>query len=174
MVNLHVTTKRKLGDSFCLQCGDKFTKRRKDQRCCKLECTLKHHADFYRRKVDAGLCGKRECTNKARDGGVMCVAHAVEANIRRVVYTRSYKEQALDAYGGRFCAGCGEDEFCCLSIDHIAQDGHEYREEQGTGTALYQWLKRNKYPGGFRVLCMNCQFRARAGVPFPCQTPVVP
>ena len=98
----------------------------------------------------------------------MCAAHMAANNKKRVKYTASYKEQALDAYGGRVCVGCGETEFCCLSIDHEAQDGCEHREEQcGTGTPFYQWLKRNNWPPGFRVLCMNCQFRARSGVPFP-------
>lgn len=48
-----------------------------------------------------------------------------------------------------------------LSIDHTNNNGAEHRKEIGVGgNTLYQWLKNNHYPGGFRVLCMNCN-RAR-------------
>ena len=44
-----------------------------------------------------------------------------------------------------------------LSIDHINGGGNKHRKEVGFGTTFYQWLKRNNYPKGFQVLCMNCQ-----------------
>jgi len=58
------------------------------------------------------------------------------------------------------CELCGEDRIKCLSIDHIGGGGAKHRKEIGKkgGPAFYRWLKRNKYPTGFRVLCMNCQF----------------
>jgi hypothetical protein len=98
---------------------------------------------------------------------VHCEQHGIENNHRRANNTLRYKKAALAAYGGEKCVGCGETEIVVLSLDHIKQDGHLYRAEQGTGTRLYQWLRKNDYPPGFRVLCMNCQFRAREGKPFP-------
>jgi hypothetical protein len=50
-----------------------------------------------------------------------------------------------------------------LSIDHINGGGGKQREQlfgnkyQG-GVRFYKWLRRNNYPEGYRVLCMNCQF----------------
>lgn len=55
------------------------------------------------------------------------------------------------------CAECGYDDVRALSIDHINGGGNKHRKEIGTGD-LYSWLKRNNFPEGFRVLCMNCQF----------------
>ena len=50
----------------------------------------------------------------------------------------------------------------CLSIDHINDDGAEHRRQlygtNASGLRFYNWLKRNGYPDGFQVLCMNCQW----------------
>ncbi len=72
------------------------------------------------------------------------------------------KIEAFEAYGGCKCIGCGETELVVLSIDHINGGGSKHRK---TLTAnFYNWLKTNKFPPGYRVLCMNCQWRARFGV----------
>lgn len=69
------------------------------------------------------------------------------------------REQVFMAYGGKQCACCGETEPLFLTIDHIANDGAEMRRS-GThsrgGTQFYQWLRKNGFPSGFQVLCMNC------------------
>ncbi|MCI0464169.1 MAG: hypothetical protein L0Z62_45120 [Gemmataceae bacterium] len=66
----------------------------------------------------------------------------------------------IEAYGAQ-CACCGERHFEFLTVDHELGGGLKHRRELagGAGTAgsiLYWWLKRNGYPKGFRVLCMNC------------------
>lgn len=48
----------------------------------------------------------------------------------------------------------------CLSIDHINGDGRYHVKTFGRGH-LYRWLKKNNYPKGFQVLCMNCQWIKR-------------
>jgi len=49
-----------------------------------------------------------------------------------------------------------------LSIDHINGGGNRHLQALGFGRSrFYRWLKRNNYPSGFRVLCMNCQFVGR-------------
>jgi hypothetical protein len=64
---------------------------------------------------------------------------------------------ALEAYGGPVCRCCGEHRLEFLSIDHI--NGVRLPNDPGVGGhPLYRWLKKNKYPKGFRVLCMNCNF----------------
>ncbi len=50
------------------------------------------------------------------------------------------------------CCQTGPIEFLC--IDHIEGGGRRHRQEI-TGN-IYDWLRRNKYPEGFRVLCHNC------------------
>jgi len=77
------------------------------------------------------------------------------------------KEEAFMAYGGYVCQCCGETEPLFLSIDHINNDGYLYRQSKknsaGTyskvgrcGETLFRWLKKNNYPEGFQILCLNC------------------
>jgi len=82
------------------------------------------------------------------------------------------KVETFAAYGGAVCACCGDTHTEFLTIDHIDGGGAEHRrqlaKERGwkdtvPGTAMsgkqfYLWLRRNGYPSGFRVLCMNCNF----------------
>lgn len=67
------------------------------------------------------------------------------------------------AYGGYRCACCGETERMFLSIDHVNNDGAEHKRtcKIRTGEQLYRWLIRNKFPVGFQILCMNCQWGKR-------------
>jgi len=54
------------------------------------------------------------------------------------------------------CACCGELIEQFLSIDHIQGRRKYGHKNRWGGTKLYMWLKRNNFPKGFRVLCMNC------------------
>ncbi len=64
------------------------------------------------------------------------------------------------ADGDPTCKICGENRLPCLSIDHMEGGGNQHRKSVvgGGGHKFYAWLKRNYYPEGFQVLCMNCQF----------------
>ena len=69
------------------------------------------------------------------------------------------RDQVFAAYGGYKCACCGETEPMFLSIDHIDNNGAIERKSGaycGSGTGFYQWLRKNKFPLGYQVLCMNC------------------
>lgn len=57
------------------------------------------------------------------------------------------------------CPHCRIDDLDVLTIDHVNNDGAAHRKEQGTGSALYVWLKRNNYPEGYQVLCCNCNMK---------------
>lgn len=67
----------------------------------------------------------------------------------------SLKLEVINAYGGPTCVCCGEEDLFSLTIDHINNDGSSHRKELGL-KVIYKWLKRNKYPSGFQVLCHNC------------------
>ena len=70
------------------------------------------------------------------------------------------KDAVFTAYGGYKCACCGEIEAMFLSIDHIHNNGNIERKAglySGNGTGFYQWLRKNNFPSGYQVLCMNCQ-----------------
>jgi hypothetical protein len=70
------------------------------------------------------------------------------------------RDDVFGAYGGYTCACCGETEPKFLSIDHINNDGGKERRSGlygSSGTAFYLWLRKNAFPLGYQVLCMNCQ-----------------
>lgn len=56
------------------------------------------------------------------------------------------------------CACCLETHLEFLTIDHIEGEGNKHRKEIGSrgGHDFYTWLKKNHFPIGYRVLCMNC------------------
>jgi hypothetical protein len=58
------------------------------------------------------------------------------------------------------CARCGFNDVRALSIDHINGGGSRHIKKIGA-SKFYRWLKKNNYPSGFQVLCMNCQFIKR-------------
>ncbi len=74
---------------------------------------------------------------------------------------RQAKLDAFDRYGGRNCALCPEKRVGALTIDHIAGKGGLERKATkcSSGKKFYCWLRKHKYPPGFRVLCANCNWR---------------
>lgn len=71
------------------------------------------------------------------------------------------------------CACCGEDKLYFLSIDHIKGNGSEHRrkidpKKKMGGNGFVYWLKKNKYPKGYQILCYNCNFAKRQNKVCPC------
>lgn len=84
----------------------------------------------------------------------------INANNRR--YYAALREEVFAHYGKQ-CACCSEDVMEFLSIDHINGGGRAHRKQ--TNEHIYEWLKKNGFPSGFRTLCHNCNFaRGRYGV----------
>jgi len=52
------------------------------------------------------------------------------------------------------CACCGDNNMEFLTIDHINGGGSKHRKQ--IKGHFYEWLIKNNYPEGYRVLCMNC------------------
>lgn len=135
----------KSGDKNCIDCGIKlvyginWNNYYKGYRCIK--CRSKKNRDYYwNSQRDRKLEGAR-------------------------IQNLKFKIEVLSHYSGNppKCANCGESEIIVLSIDHINGDGSAHRKELRfkLGSTLYRWLKKNNYPAGFQVLCMNCQYRKR-------------
>jgi hypothetical protein len=84
----------------------------------------------------------------------------------RKISQERLKLSVLSVYGGKppKCSCCGEVHLEFLTIDHIlGYRGRDGSYSDGTpkyrsGTALYQYLRVNNYPLGYRVLCLNCNF----------------
>ena len=85
--------------------------------------------------------------------------HKDEINSKQKIYTRSRRLKVLEYYGGTppTCACCGESHIEFLSIDHINGGGHQHRLSLGSsGRAIYNYLIKENFPLGYRVLCTNC------------------
>lgn len=91
--------------------------------------------------------------------------HKKHISARMVDYRRKLKLDILSYYSSGIikCDLCPETRFGALTIDHIDGDGSNHRKSfkgAGSGTNFYLWLKNNKYPTGYRVLCCNCNILA--------------
>jgi len=126
---------------------EKFNQRMRDWRAAHREKAREQSREWRNRKLAKATPEEADLMRKA------------EADKTRRVQA-ACKDQVFNAYGGYICKCCGEDEPMFLSIDHIDNNGATERKSglyRGSGTAFYQWLRKNKFPSGYQVLCMNCQ-----------------
>lgn len=122
---------------------------------------MERNTGFLRRRREElrkeGRC--YDCPNPAAEGRLRCTScgeKAAEASKRA---SQKAKLQALEAYGGAFCACCGETQILMLTLDHIDQNGAAKRRDgEGSGDRIYKILRSQGYPPGFRVLCRNCNY----------------
>lgn len=78
-----------------------------------------------------------------------------------------FKKTVFDYYGCKcqWSSGCDVTDPDMLQIDHINGDGYKHRKEiGGGGIRMYQWLIRNNFPPGFRLLCANHNWKYRANM----------
>ncbi len=62
------------------------------------------------------------------------------------------------------CNCCDENIYKFLTVDHINGRKPHNHDRSMTGIKLLWWLKKNKYPKGFQILCYNCNCsRAKNG-----------
>ena len=76
------------------------------------------------------------------------------------------RDAAFAAYGGYKCVCCGESEPSFMTLDHINNDGADFRRKvygkrTAAGYHTYIWLAKNGYPNIVQVLCMNCNHGKR-------------
>jgi hypothetical protein len=62
--------------------------------------------------------------------------------------------------GKNCCELCGIIDMDVLSVDHIDGNGTQHRKDM-RGRHIEDWLIKNNFPKGYRILCMNCQFKER-------------
>ncbi len=154
-------------------------------RGCKREAAegfkrCQHHIDYAKKYYEdnpevkqPGQCNRSDCPNQADPGYRSCarcraVTKAYEDSVRPLLnerhnkYYYQVKGEVFAHYGGPKCACCGEEHIEFLSIDHINGDGAAHRQkingDSQNGVNLYYWLKKNNFPPGFRILCLNCNF----------------
>lgn len=79
----------------------------------------------------------------------------------RLAWGLALKQEVMTVYskGVPQCVRCGYSDIRALSIDHINGKGSVHRRMINNTT--YRWLKKQGFPEGYQVLCMNCQFIKR-------------
>jgi hypothetical protein len=124
--------KMRLAKGLCVGCGVKGRKRLPGRATCR-KCTKKKGEYWYKYKETMRV-----------------------ANLK---YKTKLRDDVFNAYGGPKCKCCREEHIEFLTIDHIDGGGAEHRRKIGKATQqVYLYLRRNNYPSGFQVLCMNCNF----------------
>jgi len=167
-------------DPTCSKCGiiktvNDFPKKAVDYWCN--DCRRDYAKDAYRKKValmtEAELAVHRAKVNERQNRRRKNFIDVLPASERQAFYKRinagnkqrrdAVRDDVYAAYGGYRCACCGETERHFLSIDHVNNDGAVHKRDcrLATGEQVYRWIKRNGFPSGFQVLCMNCQWGKR-------------
>ena len=90
--------------------------------------------------------------------------HRLELSKKTKERNLKVKEEVLGHYSKKLsnsdvpcCNCCGEHEFLIfLSIDHITDRKNVTHGKGYAGTRMYRYLRRNGYPSGYQVLCINC------------------
>lgn len=114
----------------------------------------KPYSEFHRAKrCEGGVAGTcKKCRNAKNTLWVKANRGRVNANYRalRVEALRQYSSTPEPS-----CVCCGEHTLQFLTFEHINGGGSRHRRETGGG-GFISWLRKNGYPPGFEVLCMNC------------------
>lgn len=126
---------------------ERFNQRMRDWRAANRDKAREHAREWRNRRL-------REGTPEE-----VAAIRAAESAKTKLNQDRC-REQVFAAYGGWKCTCCGETEKLFLSIDHIENNGAAERRAglyKGGGSAFYAWLRKQNFPPGYQVLCMNCQ-----------------
>lgn len=113
-----------------------------------------YNKQYYREHRDKFNAQRRKFHQENRD--IDNAAMRAYTKERR----RQIRLEVFQAYGGQVCACCGETEEAFLTIDHVDGGGNQHRKglRNRGGSNFYEWLRKNGFPPGYQVLCMNCNF----------------
>jgi hypothetical protein len=91
------------------------------------------------------------------------LAHPEQTRQIAVAWKAKVKLEVLTHYSSHppTCSWCKYSDVRALSIDHVNGGGKQHRATLN-GYHIYSWLRKNGYPDGYQVLCMNCQFIKKA------------
>lgn len=144
---------------ICRDCGEEKPRWKPQQNLCH-DCYKLYMRKYAEKNRDKLIADKREFyRRKRRENPEWKEAE----RLRQIEFYHNLRREVFEAYGGMKCACCGETEESFLTLDHINNDGAEHRRSLSkTGrkvtAGVWHWIKRNNYPPGFQVLCMNCNF----------------
>lgn len=153
---------------LCAHCGK--VPARPGKVCCEKcnDTSVERNRRARKRRVQDGLCTR--CGKTRSSHGTLCAKCSEQTSDRHRVARQRLRDETFAAYGGYRCScpGCAVTEPKVLTIDHTNNDGAQHRRSIGatrrhemTGVLFYAWLKKKKFPPGFGVMCMNCNFGKR-------------
>jgi hypothetical protein len=123
---------------------------RKRQGLC-LKCGVQNDSPQYN---TCTVCRKK---NNERVKSIYWANPALEAERSRLKRLE-LKQIVFNHYGQRCaCTGCDTTNQEFLQVDHINGGGHQHRKTV-IGARIYEWLIKNKFPDGYRLLCANCNW----------------
>lgn len=148
-------SRRRKAAGLCQTCGKPPIPGKTVCQTCSDNATKIAAARYHQRRQD-GKCSY--CDNDPAEGSTMCSYHIEQTRQQR----ETLKREIMEAYGGCKCSHCEESDLRFLEVDHINGGGRKHLREEvkGSGHSFYQWLKRNNFPKGFRVLCRTCNSKA--------------
>ncbi|MBP9719114.1 MAG: hypothetical protein KBD46_01490 [Candidatus Levybacteria bacterium] len=123
--------------------------------------------DYALRHKTLGLC--RNCPKPVVQGNTLyCEYHKEKDRISRSISEKkiaiALKALCLKQYGDK-CRCCEESIIQFLTIEHVEGNGNNHRKElfkhNVGGVHMYRWLKKNNFPKGYAILCMNCNWATR-------------
>ena len=118
----------------------------KSKKYCSNECA--QSASF----INGAICKKDGCdvaVSKNNKSGY-CKKH-------RSIPDYEKHKAILYAELGNRCACCGERDWMYLSVDHVNNDGGEYRKQSAAHYRVHRLLKHHREnPGSLQLLCTNC------------------
>ena len=123
--------------------------------------------EYAREHKKLGLC--RNCPRPLVKGSALfCNYHREKdraaGRIKEKKVAIKLKDEILAQYG-KICSCCGESIIEFLTIEHTEGCGNIHRRKlfkyNVGGVHMYRWLKKNNFPKGYIVLCMNCNWAKR-------------
>jgi hypothetical protein len=124
---------------MCIKCGEKG--QYKNNTLCK-KC---YNKEWYEENKEKKLKQSKEYHWKNRE--------KVNAYHRALSIKRKLELLSHYSNGDIRCQCCGEKRIEFLSIDHI---NGRTREDNYSSSNLFYRLRKLGWPGGYRVLCFNC------------------
>jgi len=144
----------------CRECDRKFFSEYRSKNSDKIKETMRKFRFKHKYDLKLYLSNRRKNLIASMDYKELTIFRTKECekSKKRALLIRN---EVFGSYGGWKCKCCGETEKVFLTIDHINNDGAIMRKSgihPKGGTSFYAWLRKNNFPEGFQVLCMNCQF----------------
>ncbi len=142
---------------ICIKCcrNEALPARRMCEKC--VRANKKWKAQRREKFKANGVCS--DCGRERHSAFKICDECRSRRSINHKKETRQRRERVISAYGGK-CEICSESRYELLAIDHKNGDGAAERKKM-TSEQMVMRIIKNGFPEKYRILCHNCNQRAR-------------